>query len=190
MKKDREFFYTDFNTLGSVMNDIVQNSGLRYGVKKATLFRFWNKVAGKKFEKYSRIESLSRDGVLTVACANASVSSELLMFKQEIIKKINTYANPLNLQINDIKFSHKIWNSSSCRDLNGNIEEEKNPYKYDLSGYNPDNIILDKTDVETVRVSVETNKFATQQQRERMFNAIINDLKVKKYLKDQFRNNS
>ena len=67
MKRNKEFFYTDFNSLGSVMNEIVQNSNLKLGVKKATLFKFWNKVAGKKFEKYSKIESLNADGLLIVS---------------------------------------------------------------------------------------------------------------------------
>ena len=180
MKKNKEFFYTDFNSLGSVMNEIVQNSNLKNGVKKATLFKFWNKVAGKKFEQYSKIESLNTDGVLTVACANAAVSSELLMFKQDIIKKINIYAKPLGLEISDINFSHKLWKNEKRAEIFSQ-EASKNPYKHDLSGFNPDEIELDEKETASIKASIDANKFASEKQRTKMYNAIIKDLKIQKY---------
>ena len=110
---NKEFFYTDFNSLGNIVNTVIQNSNLRQGVKKATVFKFWSKVVGKKFEKHSKIEAINQQNVLIVACANSAVSSELTMFKSDIIKKFNTYANPLDINITDINFSHKIWRHSS-----------------------------------------------------------------------------
>ena len=61
--KDKEFFYTDFNSLGNIVNSVVQNTNLRQGMKKTTVFKFWAQVVGKKFEKYSRIEALNNQGV-------------------------------------------------------------------------------------------------------------------------------
>lgn len=183
MKKNKEFFYTDFNSLGSVMNEIVQNSNFKNGVKKATLFKFWNKVAGKKFEKYSKIESLNAAGVLIVACANAAVSSELLMFKQDIIKKINIYAKSLGIEITDINFSHKLWKNEKREEIFAQ-EVSQNPYKHDLSGFNPDEIELDNEEVASIRASIDANKFASEKQRTKMYNAIIKDLKIQKYIKE------
>lgn len=181
--RNKEFFYTDFNSLGSVMNSVLQAPNLRQGLKKSTVFKFWGKVVGKKFEKYSKIESLNRDNVLVVACANASVSSELTMFKNDILKKFNSYANPLGIEAVDINFSHKIWKVEKAvpQDL---PEEEKNPYKPDLSGFNPDDIVLDEEEIESIKNSVMNNKFASQEQRQKMFDAIILNLKIQKYTKE------
>ena len=181
---NKEFFYTDFNSLGNVMNTVLNAPALKNSMKKATLFKFWAKIAGKKFEKYSRIESLTAHNVLVVACANAAVSSELLMFKSDLLKKLNEYAIPLGLEIEDINFSHKIWKNDIL-----NKEEmpqtEVNPHKPDLSGFNPDNIELDEEEVASIRKSVDNNKFASEEQRKKMFDAIILDLKTQKYIKEK-----
>lgn len=180
---------SDFSTVESVMSSVMQNSNLRQGIKKASVFKFWAKAAGKKFEKYSRAEGINANNVLTVACANASVSSELTMFKADLIKKINQYSMPLGIEIEDIHFSHKIWKKPSLESENPNVNPEPpNPYKRDLTGFNPDEIELDSDDVEAIRNSVSNNKFASPEQREKMFNAIILDLKVQKFVKQKPKN--
>ena len=182
--KEKEFFYTDFNSLGSVMNSVINTTALKSGMKKATLFKFWSKIVGKKFEKYSKIEALTAQNVLIVACANSSVSSELTLYKSEILKKLNTYANSLGLEISDINFSHKIWRREGTESYTGFAHEEHNSHKPDLSGFNPDFVMLDDEEIETIKNSVENNKFASQEQRKKMFDAIILDLKIQKYIKD------
>lgn len=181
-RNDKEFFYTDFNSLGNIVNKFVQDTNLKQGVKKATIFKFWPKVVGKKFEKHSKIEAINQQNVLIVACANSTVSSELTMFKSDILKKINMYAQPLGIEIVDINFSHKIWKKDTVEQ---NISvEEKNPYKKDLSGFNADEISLDATEIEAVKKSVMNNTFATEEQRKKMFDAIILDLKIQKYVNE------
>ena len=54
----------------------------------------------------------------------------------------------------------------------------------DLSNFDPSKIELDPLEVEAIKNSVDNNKFATPEQREKMFNAIILDLKTQKYVKD------
>lgn len=179
---DKEFFYTDFNSLGHLVNKVVQDSNLRQGIKKTTIFKFWSKVVGKKFEKYSKIEAINQQNVLIVACANSMVSSELTMFKSDILKKINGYAKPLGIEIIDINFSHKIWKKEVI-DQEINVEE-KNPYKKDLTGFNADEIVLDNAEIESVKKSVMNNTFATEEQRRKMFDAIILDLKIQKYVNE------
>ena len=186
-KNNKEILYSDFTSLDSIMSSVLQNSNLKQGVKKASLFKFWPKIAGKKFEKYSRPESITNANVLVIACANAAVSSELTMFKQDILKKIKTYANPLGIEIDDINFSHKIWKSQQKEDVS-QYKEPVNPYKRDLTNFNPDEIELDPKEVEAIKKSVENNTFATPQQRKKMFDAIILDLKVQKY--DNARKNN
>lgn len=183
--RNKEFFYTDFNSLGSVMNSVLQSPNLRQGLKKTTAFKFWGKVVGKKFEKCSKIESLNRDNILVVACANASVSSELTMFKNDILKKFNSYANPLGIEVIDIKFSHKIWKIEKAEPQELSVEE-KNPYNPDLADFNPDDIVLDEEEIESIKSSVMNNKFASQEQRQKMLEAIILNLKTQKYIREHY----
>lgn len=180
-KSDKEFLYTDFNSIGFLANNLLQAPNLRQGMKKSTVFKFWGKVVGKKFEKYSKVESLNHDNVLVVACANASVSSELVMFKTDILKKFNSYAQPLGIEAVDIKFSHKIWKMDEI-ECNNHLQEEKNPYKPDLSGFNPNDVILDEQEVDVIKNNVMKNSFATAEQRKKMFDAIILNLKIQKYI--------
>ncbi len=175
------------NSLGSVLDSVIQTSNLRSGMKNSTVFKFWAKAAGKKFEKVSRAQSITRSNVLVVACANSFVTSELTMFKPELLKKINLYANPLGIEILDINFSHKIWNTDSdsgSQQLNG-IVLEKDPNALDLSGFDPDEFELDEDEVSRIKVSVEKNTFASEEQRARMFETIVRDLKIQKFLKDK-----
>lgn len=184
MDKNKEILYSDFNSVDNILGSVFQNSNLKQGMKKATVFKFWSKAAGKKFEKYSKAVSLNQSNVLTIACANAAVSSELLMFKSDILKKINQYAVPLGIEIEDINFSHKSWKTGSASENTANYEEPKNPYSPDLSNFDPDKVELDPAEIEAIRNSVDKNNFASIEQREKMFNAIILNLKTQKYIKD------
>ena len=65
-------------------------------------------------------------------------------------------------------------------------ETSKNPYKHDLSGFNPDEIELDEKETASIKASIDANKFASEQQRTKMYNAIIKDLKIQKYIKEKF----
>ena len=187
-KDNKEILYSDFTSLGSIMHSVMQSPSLKDGVKKASLFKFWPKIAGKKFEKYSRPESITPSNVLVVACANAAVSSELTMFKQDILKKIKTYANPLGIEIVDINFSHKIWKQTKNEETT-EYQEPQNPYKKDLTNFNPEEIELDPEEVEAIKKSVEKNTFASALQRKKMFDAIILDLKIQKYNKERKNSN-
>lgn len=182
MDKKKELLYSDFNSLGSVVDSVVQNSNLRQGMKRATIFKFWAQVVGKKFEKYSKIEALNLQNILIVACANAAVSSELTMFKPDILKKINVYSKPLGVEILDINFSHKIWKNERQESLA--VEATENPHKPDLSNFNPDEIVLDADDFNAVKASVMNNSFASEEQRTKMLDAIILNLKIQKYVEE------
>lgn len=185
--QNKEILYTDFTSLGNVVSDVLKDKKLQQGIKRASFFKFWGKIAGKKFEKYSKPDSITPSNVLVIACANASVCSELTMFKQTILKKTKTYADALGIEIEDINFSHKIWKSQEKEEIN-EYKEPENPYKKDLTGFNPEDITLDPDEVEAIKRSVNNNTFATPEQRKKMFDAIILDLKIQKF--DKQRKNS
>ena len=185
--KVKKLVYSEMNPLGNIVDSVINNSSLKNGLKKATLLKFWSKAAGKKFEKVSEISNLMQkpDGkyILSVACANSSVTAELTMFKSQLIKKMNTFAVPLGIEIEDINFSHKIWQSKEEK-----INEDKfklldeNPYKENLTGFSPEEISLDEDELNEIKNNIEKNSVLSPEQKKRFFNSIVNDLKVQKFL--------
>lgn len=169
--------YTEFQSVGSILDTVIQNSDLQLGIKRSTLSKFWSKIVGKKFEKMSRPSSINRNNILMVACANSFVTSELLMFKADILKKLEPYSKSLDLKIEDIVFSHKIWTEEKEEP-----EEAPKEEKIKAADIDYDAISLDEKEIEDIRRCVDNNKFASEEQRERMFEAIVKDLKYQNFM--------
>ena len=173
----KKILYSDFKQVGGILDSVLKHSNLQSGLKKSTLCKFWGKIVGKKFEKVSRPESLQKN-ILVVACANSFVTSELTMFKLDILKKLLPYAKSLELEIADIVFSHKVWREEKQYDDYDFIEEKKSSADIEIDY---ENIELEENEIEAIKRCVDNNTFATKEQRERMYNAIIKDLKYQKY---------
>lgn len=180
----KKILYSEMNPLGNLVDSVLQNPRVRDGMKKATIFKFWAKTAGKKFENVSEIAGLNTSGgktVLTIACASAAVTSELMMYKAQLIKKMNTFANPLGIEIDDINFSHKIWKSENNQIVYDVKIQETNPYQEDLTGFNPDEVEVAEEELSAIKENISNNKALSPQQQERLLNSIIYDLKVRKF---------
>ena len=103
----KEILYSDFNSVENILGAVMKNPKLKQGLKNATIFKFWPKVAGKKFEKYSKANGLTQtpEGhVLTVACANAAVSSRFSSKRLSVpspkIIRTASIANSWNTSLN------------------------------------------------------------------------------------------
>lgn len=185
----KKILYSGLDNIGDVVNSIVKRTDLQNGIQKSMLFKFWGKIVGKKFKKITRPVSINNNGELIVACANSMVTSELLLFKTDIQKKMLPYTKSLDINISDIVFSHKIWKEEK----NENSENPENINTRQVSphynDFNPDEIELDEAELSLLKASVNKNTFATAEQRKKMLTAIINDLKYQKFLKN-LKNNS
>lgn len=165
--------------IAGILASVIKNSDLQQGIKKATLAKFWQKIVGKKFESMSKLHSINRNNVLTVACANSFVTSELTMFKADILKKLEPYAKSLDIKIEDITFSHKIWVEEKDEVID--YVEKHAPVIPDI---NYDEIELDEEETANIRRCIDNNKFASEEQRERMYEAIVKDLKFQKFMSE------
>ena len=172
----KKILYSELNPLGSVLDSVVNDLNLSKGIQKNTLFKFWSKIVGKKFEKLSKPISINQRDELIVACANSMVTSELLLFKTDILKKMEPYTKPLKIKIVDIVFSHKIWRDETKEE----IPDYRAP-KSSIENINLDGIELDESEVANIKMNIESNTFASPEQRDRMFEAIVKDLKYQKY---------
>ena len=182
----KKILYSEMDSLGVVMDSILKNPALQKGVKSATLFKFWNKVVGKKFEKVSTPISLSKkfnNYILLVACESAVVSSELMLYKTQLIKKFNTFSKPLEVEISDICFSHKHWKTENKSSFEYKAQVlNENPYKEDLTGFDEGCIEISEEEIKKIKENVYSNKALTKEQQERLLKSIIRDIKVQKFL--------
>ena len=116
----------DFTSIGEILNkNLDENPRYKFALKCSTIFSFWGDIVGKKFEKLTKPDGI-KASKLKVLCKNAAVASELTMFKSQLLKKVQTYANPLEIQVNDILFSYKDW--TNAVEKFQEIEDEYLPY--------------------------------------------------------------
>ena len=104
-----KILYSKFENVGDILSDLKKKLKPREKSKVMTLFLAWNEIAGCKMAEHSRPIGLSKDKTLIVACKNSMISQELYMNKARILKSVQFYAQNLQLKVDDICFSHKIW---------------------------------------------------------------------------------
>ncbi len=105
----KKILYTEFEQIGEAMSEFIASSALCGKLKKYNLKKVWGQVVGKRFESRS-YPALIVNKVLKVACANSQITSELVMSKRMIMLKLKPLAQKIGLEIEDVIFSHKIWN--------------------------------------------------------------------------------
>ena len=105
----KKILYTKFESVGDILSELKKKLKPKKQSKVLTLFLTWKEVAGSKLAEFSKPIGLSKDKTLIVACKNSMISQELYLNKTRILKSIQFYAKNLQLTVNDICFSHKIW---------------------------------------------------------------------------------
>lgn len=104
-----KILYSKFESAGDILSDLKKKLQPKKQSKVLTLFLTWREVAGDKLAQFSKPVGLSKDKTLIVACQNSMISQELYLNKARILKSVQFYAQSMQLTVNDIRFSHKIW---------------------------------------------------------------------------------
>ena len=107
-----KILYTNFEQVGDTMDSILESPNLANKLKKYNLSKIWGQIVGKRFETRSYPATLNNK-VLKVACENAQITSELVMSTRLIMQKLQPLAKALGLEVEDVMFSHKIWQANS-----------------------------------------------------------------------------
>lgn len=105
----KKVLYTDFEGIDSIIETMLSSKELKKAVTRSNLYKFWEKIVGKKFAEKSRPYSMMGAGLLIVACANSAVAQELMLQKSQILDKFQPYLKSLHLSVKDIKFDCKKW---------------------------------------------------------------------------------
>ena len=85
----KKILYTEFKTVDEVID----------GLKKSLNF----KAKGQTEIIINDLKDLS------IACQNAVVANELMLQKNALIKRFNSFSQDYNIEINDMFFSYKLW---------------------------------------------------------------------------------
>lgn len=104
-----KILYSQFESAEDILLELKKKLQPRKQSKVLTLFLAWSEIVGQKLVKFSKPIGLTKDKTLIVACKNSMISQELYFQKQRILKSVQFYAKNLQLKVDDICFSHKIW---------------------------------------------------------------------------------
>ena len=104
-----KILYSQFESAQEILSELRKKLQPKKQSKVLTLFLAWNEIAGQKLAQFSKPIGLTRDKTLIVACKNSMISQELYLKKQVILTRTQSYAQNLQLKVEDICFSHKIW---------------------------------------------------------------------------------
>lgn len=109
----KKVLYTDFEDTQSIIEKMLSSTDIKKAVTRNNLYKFWDKIVGKKFSDKSKPYSMAGGGVLVIACANSAVAQELMMQKFQILEKFKPYLKSLRLSVKDLKFDQKKWGEVS-----------------------------------------------------------------------------
>ena len=104
-----KLLYSQFESAEDILSELKKNLQTKKQSKVLTLFLAWREIAGQKFAEFSKPVGLTKDKTLIVACKNSMISQELYFQKQAILVRTQSYAQNLQLKVENICFSHKIW---------------------------------------------------------------------------------
>ncbi len=105
----KKILYTTLESVEDILSKLKKNLQPKKQSKVLTLFLTWGDIAGHKLAEFSRPIGLSKEKTLIVACKHPAISQELYAIKSRILKSVQFYAKDLGLKVDDICFSHKIW---------------------------------------------------------------------------------
>ncbi|MFI3300850.1 MAG: DUF721 domain-containing protein [Candidatus Gastranaerophilales bacterium] len=105
----KKVLYTDFITTEDLIENMLGQKEIKKAITRNNLYKFWDKVVGKKFSESSRPYSMIGNGVMVIACKNAIVAQELMLKKIQILVKFEPYLKSLKFNVTDLRFDPKKW---------------------------------------------------------------------------------
>ena len=105
----QKILYSNFQSSHDIVEELMKRMQPKKQSKVLTLFLVWSDIVGDKVAESSKPIGLSKEKTLIVACKNSMISQELYLNKARILKSLKAYAQDLQLTVNDVCFSHKIW---------------------------------------------------------------------------------
>ena len=105
----KKILYTKFQYIDELITQLSEQKEFKRAIKRSNLYKFWNKVAGDKFSKYSKPYSMLKGNIMVIACKTPAVAQELLLHKSQLLIKLKPYVESLKMNVSDLKFDTKKW---------------------------------------------------------------------------------
>lgn len=129
-------------------------------MKYSTIFSFWDSIVGAKFSKFTKPYAIKYNK-LYVSTKSPIIIQELNMYKNKIIKNINSYSLPLGIEIKDIIFNYKNYCATTPETISNQIEDK--PIKITKSQL--DKIKLDDNTKNFIKQNVDKISFLNEEQK-------------------------
>ena len=104
-----KILYTKFQCIDELIAKLGEDKEFKRAIKRNNLYKFWAKVAGEKFSKYSKPYSMIKGNIMVIACETPAVAQELMLNKSELLTKLKPYVESLKMTVSDLKFDSKKW---------------------------------------------------------------------------------
>jgi len=112
----KKILYSDFESTHDILENLLKKMQMKKQSKVFTLSYAWKDIVGVKMSELSKPIGVAQDKTLIVACKNPMVSQELYLNKTQILKSAKFYAESMHLQVENVCFSHKIWDKYKDND--------------------------------------------------------------------------
>lgn len=172
--------YSNFDDVNTIVAKMLGSKEMKKAITRNNLYKFWKTVVGKKLGEKSKPFSMFANGTLVIACESSMVAQELIMRKPQILEKMQPYLKSLYIKVNDLKFDQKKWGMDDTESL----DVVHQPIKIELPTPTEKElakIVLDEVELKDIKTAIDSNKFASEELRLRMFEAIERDLKIQKF---------
>ncbi len=141
-------------------------------IKHSTIFSFWNNIVGIKFARHTKPYAI-KTNKLYVSVKSPAIAQELSLYKLKLLKKINSYSIPLNMEIKDVIFNYKNYTATVPETITQN---EDKPIELDKNKI--DSVSLDEKTKEEFKNKIEKLKFLNDSQKNTLLSKLLDAKKA------------
>ena len=105
----KKILYTEFKTVDEVIDGLKKSLNFKAKGQTEIINEIWSKIVSEKILKFTQPLKINDLKVLSIACQNAVVANELMLQKNALVKRFNSFSQDYNIEINDMFFSYKLW---------------------------------------------------------------------------------
>jgi len=169
-----------FSNINEILKGVqFRNTNPAYG----QLISEWNELVGKKFANKCEISEIKQNGTklfLYVNVFSSPLVQELSFFKNNLLKKIN---EKYRLSVSDMII--KVSNKSSLEKITSKQNLVYESFDERPSQKELFKIELEKEEIQEIKNSIFKQTVFTNEEKERMLEIVINDLKTQKWMKEK-----
>ena len=154
------------NTLNFSQKSKSFENPMKHFIKHSTIFSFWADIVGAKFARYTKPVSI-KYSKLYVSAKSPVIIQELSLYKDRLLRKVNTYSNPLGIEIKDIVFDYKSYLATNA--ISTGVEDKPE----NIQGKDLKSVKLDEEYKEKISDSIDKINGLTKEQKDKLVSKIF-----------------